>query len=448
MQIKSVFYNPYVDGSTNRLSISTMMKTAIILSKACADGSMAPFEDYSKYDDEATQRTIDDYFEGQSLPFVVKIIGKIAIFFAYNLGMVICTGLLMIEYAMAMIEFLLVGAISTLLIPFFFIDATKQFVSNLIRMIFNYFVKILVTTTMVFFVMGMYLNMAETMYTRILSDSTTVLYYVFVLVLGIILSKNSGKVASAVVSGNPSLGLGDIANQMRGMTHAMHSIEHTVEKTSRQMQAAAGAGKKMGNTLATAGAANDSILDGKEAASLHTSDKLKANRMEMLGGSNSYAGKLQAKADAGEQLSDSEMYDLTNAQQEAGARFGTDLSDKAIDNAAKQAGKDYEKQARSQFRNDWMYNKFTGLDRASNNPGAVRVGQTFMDEKGDIKQANVFDVAKRGQLAGGGYESQGMKNSNAALERYRNQKPDSDISAKELNERQQKKMPSWPEPEF
>ena len=58
------------------------------------------------------------------------------------------------------------------------------------------------------------------------------------------------------------------------------------------MQAAAGAGKKMGNTLATAGAANDSILDGKEAASLHTSDKLKANRMEMLGGSNSYAGKL------------------------------------------------------------------------------------------------------------------------------------------------------------
>ena len=68
------------------------------------------------------------------------------------------------------------------------------------------------------------------------------------------------------------------------------------------MQAATGAGKRMGNTLATAGAANDSILDGEEAALLHTSDKLKTNRMEMLGGSNSYAGKLQTKADAGEQL--------------------------------------------------------------------------------------------------------------------------------------------------
>jgi len=60
-----------------------------------------------------------------------------------------------IVYVINLLEFYLVRGIACLLIPLFFIDATKSFATNIIRTVFSYFVKVLVNVTMCFFALNM-----------------------------------------------------------------------------------------------------------------------------------------------------------------------------------------------------------------------------------------------------------------------------------------------------
>lgn len=399
--LNSVFYNPYVQGTDNRISISTMLKTSIILTKALSDGCLAPYQDYTSLDENGKNKAFADELSHQSLPVIMKLIGGIAQFIVYKLGMVICTIFLMLEYSITLIEFLLVGSISTLLIPLFFIDATKQFVSNLIRMILTYFVKLMVTIMMIFFVMGMYLRMAESMYTRVLSDTGSVLYYVFILALGLILAKSSGKVASAVISGNPSLGLGDIAHQMRGMSHAMHSGSRAIEGLGRDIQKAGTAGKKAAHEGAISSAAEQSVLDGQEVAGRSHAAELQAQRSGVnFDHWNSDAGRaelsdLQSRwKSAPQSLSDNEKARMVQGEQ------AMDLTDERIAARSDKVGRDYAKQARKQFARDRMYNALTGIDRPTDSFGALRVGQTFKDNEGHYRQATLEDVQNAGKLGG------------------------------------------------
>lgn len=106
--LNSVFYNPYIPKTDHRISISTMLKTSIILTKALSDGCLAPYQDYTVLDPESKNKAFSDLFASQSLPVIVKVIGGIAQFVIYKLGMVICTIILMLEYSITLIEFLLV----------------------------------------------------------------------------------------------------------------------------------------------------------------------------------------------------------------------------------------------------------------------------------------------------------------------------------------------------
>lgn len=45
----------------------------------------------------------------------------------------------------------------------------------------------------------------------------------YVIMLGLVLVKNAGRIAGSVVSGNPSLDFGAVAHQMHGMSHAARS---------------------------------------------------------------------------------------------------------------------------------------------------------------------------------------------------------------------------------
>lgn len=398
--LDSIFFNPFVSGSETRLSISTMVKTALILSKAMADGSMAPFEDYSKYSPDEKQAVVSNYLEHQDLPMITKLIGAIAKFFVYHLGMVVCTIFLLLEYSLTLIEFLLVGAVSTLLIPLFFIDATKQFASNLIKLIFSYFVKILVTTMMCFFVISMYLRMASTTQTMLYSDTITVVYYCFVLFLGLILSKSSGKIASAVISGNPSLGLGDLVNEFRSMGHMMHAASHEVEKFGRDLQRAGKAIQNTGGIAATTGAAQDSVLEGQRVASRTVGEDLRKQRDS----ANSTVEGLEKKRASGYVLTDAENDQL------AAAQGLVDMTDKQIDATATQAGKDYAKQARKDFAKDWMYKNLTGMDSPNaNSSNALRVGQQFFDGR-EWRTANWLDVQEAGKKGGQQFGEQAAQN--------------------------------------
>lgn len=243
---------------------------------------------------------------------------------------------------------------------------------------------------MCFFVISMYLRMASTTQTMLYSDTLTVVYYCFVLFLGLILSKSSGKIASAVVSGNPSLGLGDIVNEFRSMGHMMHAASHEVEKFGRDLQRAGQAIKKAGGNIATMDAGESSILEGQRVASRTVGEDLRNQRDS----ANSTVAGLREKMANGYVLTDAENDQL------AAAQGLVDMTDEQIDAAATQAGKDYAKQARKDFNNAWMYNKLTGIDKPADASNALRVGQMFKDKEGHYRQATLEDVQNAGKFGG------------------------------------------------
>ncbi len=219
--LNNVFYNPYIEG-TKRLSFSAMMKTAVIIAECATAGALAS----TMQSDSSKQASWEDLSKSKNPHLLCSFIGKIFMnTFVYKIIMLIAIGYCMIEYIVTLVEFLIVAAVSSLLIPFFFIDATKQYTMNILKSIFSYFVKILVTTMMIFFVVSMYIDLGSLIIARKDLDSImSLLVYACISILGMVLVKNTGKIAGAVISGNPSMGLGEIAGQVRGMTHAAQAI--------------------------------------------------------------------------------------------------------------------------------------------------------------------------------------------------------------------------------
>lgn len=411
--LKSVFYNPFISGTEDRISVSTILKTAIVLSKAMSDGVLAPYQDYTALDETAQSKAFAEEMDHYSLPLIVKIIGSVAQSVVYKLGMVICSIILMLEYSITLIEFLLAGAVSTLLIPLYFIDSTKQYVTNFIRMILSYFIKLMVNIMMIFFVLGMYLRMAETMYTRVLSDTGSVVYYVFILVLGLVLAKVSGKIASAVINGSPSMGIGDVANQMRSFGHMAHTAGHAAQGMKHDLQNAAQKVPKAGGQVASfhanKRAAASAAEDARSAAKHSIAQKAASGEFASNMHSSDPAVRAQARKE------------VANQMREAG--------DMAYKNTMKSSMSEYNKEA--------MFRALTGMDRSMfghKGNGRLQIGQEFWDGK-KFTKATYDDCQKRNkQLA----EIAGDQTVDEFL---KSMKPEG-----ESNQRKQDHDYNWPQP--
>jgi len=126
-----------------------------------------------------------------------------------------------------LIEYQFVTAIAVILIPLLFLDATKSYATNLLKLFLTYFMKTVVVITCCFFTFGMYINLGMAMLTTTdLEATSSITLYLFTLILGVILCTNAGKIASTVMSGNPSLGAGDVTQQFRNGMHTMHDAQH------------------------------------------------------------------------------------------------------------------------------------------------------------------------------------------------------------------------------
>ena len=345
--LNNVFYNPYIKG-TKRLSFSAMMKTAVIIAECASAGSLASTEEI----DPSKQSSWEDLAKSKKPHLLFTFVGKLLMnTFIYKILMLIAVGYCMIEYIVTLIEYLIVAAVSALLIPFFFIDATKQFAMNILKSVFSYFIKILVTTMMIFFVISMYIDLGSLILARKDLDSImSLLVYACITMLGMVLVKNSGKIAGAVISGNPSMGLGDIVNQARGMSAAMHHASQEMRQFGNQVKGAAMAAQKFNGRMADI---NEARAGAKAA------------------GQQTFAG-LDA-ANAAEKVSMTEK----------------DMKHEA--NAAKRA---YAFQAGKQMFGDAAYKAFTGRDRNHEKDGALKVGQMFEYQPNQYRQATVGDVQK------------------------------------------------------
>lgn len=345
--LENVFYNPYIK-NTKRLSFSAMMKTAVIIAECATAGAMSATEET----DKSKQSSWEDLAKSKKPQLLFSFVGKLLMnTFIYKILMLIAVAYCMIEYIVTLIEFLIVAAVSALLIPFFFIDATKQFAMNILKSIFSYFVKILVTTMMIFFVISMYIDLGSLILARKDLDSImSLLVYACITILGMVLVKNSGKIAGAVISGNPSMGLGDIVNQARGMSAAMHHVSHEMRQFGNQVKGAAMAAQKFNGRMAD-------INEARAAAN--------------AAGQQTFAGLDAANAANLVSMSQDDMKHEANAAKRA---------------SAFQAGK--------QMFGDAAYKAFTGRDRVHDDKGALRVGQDWYDEYGNLHKASVKDVQK------------------------------------------------------
>lgn len=378
--IKHTFYNPYIGKSDERLSMSALMKTALITAEMCSNGCLSKLETQNENGNVMTFQTLP----AQDTRVVLDFIGWIMKSFLYKVLIIIAVMFVGIEYVITTIEFLICAAISQLLIPLYFIDATKQFATNILKMILNYFVKILVVTMMCFFVMTLFINMSDYIVGKPLGNSVVFLYYMFTIFLGMAFAKAGGKLASAVVSGNPSMGLGDIAQEFRGATHAAHVAGHHVQQFGHDLQKA-GQGTIQHGQEGVRG--KMAYNEGKKGA--------------QEAGEKSFAEKFEAKGGG-----------LEGAAGDWLESMGYSRSEKGMLQAQKDAGKaakdDWARDFNSQALKDWGFKKLTGTDRLLKGNretgefgGNLQYGQEFIDQNGNKQQATWEDVRNAVKYRGG-----------------------------------------------
>lgn len=347
--LKNVFYNPYIKG-TKRLSFSAMMKTAVIIGECATAGALgAKIEP-----DKSKQASLEDLAKSKNPQLMFKIIGAFLMNnFVYKILMIIAVGYCMIEYIVTLIEYLITASVSALLIPLFFIDATKQYTMNILKSVFSYFVKILVTTMMIFFVISMYIDLGAMIVSRRDLDSImSLLIYGCIVVLGMVLVKNSGKVAAAVISGNPSMGLGDVVHQARGMSMAAQHAGRELRQFGQEVAKAGQAGQKTAAAFA-----------GGYAPAFRSAHQAKKETM---------AG-LTARRDSGEIA----------------------MTDKDIKRAGNAAARDVRNSTAKQMAGDSIVKALTGLDRVHGLDERTKVGQGYYDpESGKMEQATFAQVKK------------------------------------------------------
>lgn len=346
--LDNVFYNPYIKGKkpTKRLSFSAMMKTAVIIAECASAGSLASTEET----DSSKQSSWEDLAKSKKPHLLFTFVGKLLMnTFVYKILMLIAVAYCMIEYIVTLIEYLIVAAVSTLLIPFFFIDATKQFAMNILKSIFSYFIKILVTTMMIFFVISMYIDLGSLILARKDLDSImSLLLYACITMLGMVLVKNSGKIAGAVISGNPSMGLGDVVNQARGMSAAMHHASMQMRQFGNEVKGAAMATQKFGGKMADINEARA----GARAAGNQTLDSLHV----------------------------------------AGRSGQVTMEEKDMKREANSVKRQQAWQSGKQMAGDALHKAFTGRERIHGEDGALRVGQMYEFSPGQYRQATEKDV--------------------------------------------------------
>lgn len=336
--LETIFYNPFVEGTDGIISASSMIKTAIILSEMISAGFMSPMDDSLSDEKIKTEDMVK--YNNTFLDWLGMIIKN----FVFKLAMILAMVIIMIEYALTIIEFFIVMALSSLLIPLFFLDATKSFATNILKTVITYFMKILTTTVLCFFVLTMYINCCINVVSNDMSAVIWFVYYLYVIMLGLVLVKSSGRIVSAIMTGNPSLDFSVVAHQAHGMMHAARAGTHMAQQF----------GKDVGSAVQKSGTA---IADTKM-----TLDGARNARMAAMEGAKSWNAKQTSE--------------------------GSMISEKA---AGRNAVSSYLGQSLAQRAKDTAYTAFTGQKAERNNveDGVIlgSIGKTYTDKNG--KQSTV-----------------------------------------------------------
>ena len=141
-----------------------------------------------------------------------------------------------IVYVINLLEFYLVRGIACLLIPLFFIDATKSYAENIIKILLTYFFKILITVFICYFALGLFLDVVtQTVATADTNSSLILITYLFTIFIGVMFCGKVPEILSVVMSGSPNMGFGTILQSARG---AIHTASHLSGLSSKALKGA------------------------------------------------------------------------------------------------------------------------------------------------------------------------------------------------------------------
>ena len=362
--LKNIFYSPWLKNTNGKdtffISPNAILKTCVVMSDAVAYGTQLDLDtDTSKMDETKLNPKGVWTFSG-----LIKAVTG----YVYKFGMVICCVIIMGEYTLTILEFFLLRAVGTLLIPLLFLDSTKSYAQNLLKLLFSYFFKVLMIVLTCFFTLGLYMDVITFIQTNLDANiSLTLVLYLSTLVTGLLISLNAGKLASSLISGQPAMGVGDIAHIGHSMGHMAHSMGHAAQTAGHMAQGAAHMGQ--GAMRGAMGAA--ATLDAAGNAASMTKNNLEKSKASGL-----YSGNDK---------------DIEKASR--GAYWST------IGNAVGQKIGD-------KFAKGFTGNERQHIDENGKNNGFLKVGQEFYDGQrmrkatfADVKEAANSSAERNAQKA-------------------------------------------------
>lgn len=260
--IQKVFYSPWLKTKDNVntffISPNAILKTCMVMSDALAYGVGTTINGVGELEDK------------KIIPTWKSILNFIQTLF-YKLGMVIACVIIMAEYTITILEFYMIRALASFLIPLLFLDSTKSYAQNLLRLFLTYFMKILVTTLCCFFALGMYMDVLSLSYNTLdVTTSISIVTYLSTMVIGLLIAQKAPQIAMTVMNGNPSMGFGDVVRMAGSMAHAAHSMERMAHKGEEFFKKAA----KGGQDFARGAADTFQTLDTAFVAGRTTGEKL------------------------------------------------------------------------------------------------------------------------------------------------------------------------------
>ena len=136
------------------------------------------------------------------------------------LAMMICAGIVVLQYIMAMVEYQIIVGVGILLVPFALFDKTRFITEKFIGAIFGHLIKIILIIVIIGVFSGAFVSLATTEFTGSLDQ---IVKYVFTMLLYAILASSVPAIATGILSGSPSLTGDTVLNTVRTVTQGIQT---------------------------------------------------------------------------------------------------------------------------------------------------------------------------------------------------------------------------------
>jgi type IV secretion system protein TrbL len=215
-KVTKYLYDPFLrndkGASLGILSPGAMIKTAVLIADIISRQGSYSYDPGKKNFIEQTLDTV------KNLPqLIVSVLLKTLMTF----GILIAGIFFVLHYCLCIIEYYIVAAAGLLLVPCVLFEGTRDFAKKLVGIFASYFIKIIVMSLAVFWAYSAFISMGN----DIIGSNQPISFlslanFLFTTLLSWVVVREAPKIAQGLLSGSPSLSMGDFiqaaGSAMRG----------------------------------------------------------------------------------------------------------------------------------------------------------------------------------------------------------------------------------------